>query len=156
MTPESRRHHAEHIIGWREYVSLPEWGIRRVEAKIDTGARTSALHVDRIERLAGNRIRFDVVLSRNDALKRVPVTADITRMTRVRSSTGHSQERYVVTTLIRMGGLRRHIELSLVRREKMLCRMLLGRTALSGFLIDVDSKHEQGLPRKMKRRKERP
>ncbi|MCB9849618.1 MAG: ATP-dependent zinc protease [Phycisphaerales bacterium] len=153
MVPETRRHASEHIIGWREYVSLPEWGIRRVEAKIDTGARTSAIHVDRIVHLAGNRVKFDVVLSRTDKSKCVPVTADITRVTRVRSSTGHAQERFVVTTQIRMGGLRRHIELSLVRREKMICRMLLGRTALNGFLIDVTRKHEQGLPRRVKKRK---
>jgi hypothetical protein len=125
---------------------LPEWGVKRVLAKVDTGARTSALHVDRIARLPGGRVRFEVVLSRKNPARCVPVEADLVRVTRVRSSTGHRQERYVVATSIRIGKWKRRVELSLVRREHMICRMLLGRSALSGFLVDVDRKHEHGRP----------
>lgn len=142
------------IIGWREYVALPEWGIRRLEAKVDTGARTSALHVDGLERLPGERVRFDVVLSRRDPARRVPVIADLVRVTRVRSSTGHVQERFVVATTIRVAGLRRRVEFSLVRRDVMICRMLLGRRALAGFLVDVNRKHEHGKPGRVRRRGE--
>ena len=55
---------AKPVIGRREYVAFPDWGIRGVEAKIDTGARTSAIHVDNIKRLSGERVRFEVVLLR--------------------------------------------------------------------------------------------
>jgi len=151
MTNTSTNHRP--IVGWREYVGFPEWGIRRVEAKVDTGARTSALHVDNVKRLTGDRVAFEVVLSRENLDKRTSVVAKIARVSRVRSSNGHQQTRYVVETTIRIGHARRRIETSLVCRKHMLCRMLLGRTALSGFLIDVDLKHEQGPPRSPKRRK---
>ncbi len=132
---------ANRIIGWREKVSFPEWGVKEIEAKIDTGARTSAIHVEDVVRLKGDRVRFHLVTRRRQPFKHVLVTADIVRMTRVRSSTGHTQTRYVVSTVVRLGSVRKRVELSLVRRERMLCRMLLGRTALEGFLIDPIRKH---------------
>lgn len=141
------------VIGWREVVRLPEWGIKAVEAKIDTGARTSAIHVGEVHRLPRGRVRFDVVLSRKDPVWTVPVETDVVRVTRVRSSTGHAQERVVVATDMRVGHVTRRIELTLVCRRHMLCRMLLGRTALEGFLIDVGIKHQLGKPPKPKRKK---
>jgi hypothetical protein len=129
------------IIGRRERVSFPDWGIERVLAKVDSGARTSALHVGNIVDLPGDRVRFEVVLSRADPDQRVPVEADLSRVTRVRPSTGTQHRRHVVTTRIRIGPVEREIEVSLVCRAKMLCRMLLGRTALEGVLIDVSRKH---------------
>ncbi len=140
-TPASE--HRE-IIGWREYVSFPEWGVDRIEAKIDTGARTSAIHVKDVVKLKGGRVRFHLVTRRGKAGKpdkTAVVRADLVRTTRVRSSIGHSQERYVVATTIRIGGTRRRIELSLVCRARMICRMLLGRLALEGFLIDASRKY---------------
>jgi hypothetical protein len=131
----------QRIIGWREIVALPEWGVDGIVAKIDSGARTSAIHVEDVVRLKGDRVRFHLVTSRRKPFKHVLVTADVVRMTRVRSSSGHAQERYVVTTVVRIGKIRRRIELSLVGRDKMLCRMLLGRRALRGFLIDPGRKH---------------
>jgi len=129
------------IVGCREYVAFPDWGVAGIEAKIDTGARTSAIHVEEITHLRGNRVRFYLVTSRKKQFQHVPVTADIVRETRVRSSTGHTQERLVVATRVQIGAITKRVELSLVRRDKMLCRMLLGRTALSGFLVDVSRKH---------------
>lgn len=129
------------VIGWRERVAFPRWGITGVEAKIDTGARTSALHVDNIRKLGETRVRFEVVLSRRKPENRVPVEADIVRLSRVRSSTGHRQTRYVVAATMKIGAHRRKIELSLVCRKHMICRMLLGRTAVSDFLIDPQRKH---------------
>jgi hypothetical protein len=132
------------IIGWREYVSFPEWNVSKIEAKIDTGARTSAIHVKDVTRLKGNRVRFHLVArrgKRDDQERSVEVKADLVRTTRVRSSTGHTQERYVVATLVRIGSVCRRIELSLVSRDRMICRMLLGRLALGGFLIDAGSKY---------------
>lgn len=132
------------VIGWREVVALPDWGIEGIIAKIDTGARTSALHVENLRELPGNRVAFEVVLSRDDPDQRVPIESDLVRVTRIRTSTGHRQQRYVVSTTIRIGRHRRRVEVSLVRRHRMLCRMLLGRRALDGFLVDAAVKYLQG------------
>lgn len=133
-----------HPIGWRELVDFPDWGIKGVEAKIDTGARTSALHVEDITRLKGDRVRFHVILSRDNPKARVEAEAPIVRTARIRSSTGHLQVRYVVSATIRLGPHKRKIEVSLVRRHEMICRMLLGRTALGGFLIDCGLRYVYG------------
>jgi hypothetical protein len=126
------------VIGWNEYVDLPDWGVRRLRAKVDTGARTSALHVDRIDELPGGRVRFDVVLHRKKRDRRIRVEARIRRRGRVRSSTGHYTTRIFVKTRVRIGPTEHEIEVSLVDREKMLHRMLLGREALEGrYLVDV-------------------
>ncbi len=132
------------VIGWREIVALPEWGVDGIEAKVDTGARTSAVHVEDVVKLKGGRVRFHLVTSRKAPFRHVPIKADLVRTTRIRSSTGHTQDRFVVETTIRMGTIERRIELSLVRRDKMLCRMLLGRKAVEGFLIDPKRKYLQG------------
>ena len=144
---------APHLIGWREIVSFPEWDVDGVEAKIDTGARTSAVHVEDVVKLSGGRVRFHLVVSHRRPFKHVPVTAELVRLSRVRSSSGKAQERYVVATTVRIGSVRRRIELSLVRRDKMLCRMLLGRKALDGFVIDPSSKYLCGAPKRRTPRK---
>lgn len=143
------------IIGCREFVGFPEWGIASVEAKIDTGARTSALHVDNIRQISPSRVRFEVVLSRKKPNRRTRVEARIVRHTRVRSSTGHVQQRYVVAARMRIGRLIRSIEVSLVCRKHMLCRMLLGRTAMRGFLIDPDARYLVSHPKLEKQKKKK-
>ena len=126
-------------IGWAELVDLPDWGVKKLRAKVDTGARTSALHVDNIEELPRGYVRFDVVLHRAKRDRRVHITTKITRRGRVRSSTGHQTTRLFVETTLQLGPIQKRIEVSLVDREKMIHRMLLGRKALSGpILIDVD------------------
>ena len=141
------------VVGWREYVALPQWGIASIRAKIDTGARTSAVHVENVEALPGNRVRFEVVHQRGDANSWVPVEAEIVRESRVRPSTGRRQCRYVVATTLRLGPVEKTIELSLVSRKKMLCRLLLGRTALDdGFLVDPGRTHILGVPERRRRR----
>jgi hypothetical protein len=128
------------LIGWREYVALPDWGIT-VRAKIDTGARTSALHVEEIELLPGGRVRFEAVLRRTPE-RSVPVEAQLLGETVVRPSSGEPQARYVVAARMRLGGVEREIHLGLVSREHMLCRMLVGRRALEGrFIVDPDAKY---------------
>lgn len=141
------------LIGWREVVSFPEWGVDGIKAKIDTGARTSAIHVEDVVKLKGGRVRFHLVTSRKSPFKHVPVVATLVRLTRVRSSSGHIQERYVVATTVRIGPVRRRIELSLVGRDKMLCRMLVGRRALTGFVIDPQRKYLYGTPKDRMARK---
>jgi hypothetical protein len=136
------------VIGWTEFVELPDWGIPRLKAKVDTGARTSALHVDSLRRLPDGRVRFEVVLHRRRADRRVTVEAPVLRQTRVRSSTGVYRRRHVVPVRIRLGHVDKVIEVSLVSRDQMIFRMLLGRSAFSGdFLIDASRQCVQDPPR---------
>lgn len=126
------------VIGWSEYVDFPEWGIKGIKAKIDTGARTSSIHVDSFELLPRRKVRFNVVLSRTDSNKTTEVVAPYTRIGRVKSSTGHASDRIFVKTRISLGHFTETVELNLVDRKKMKFRMLLGRSAFRHhFLVDV-------------------
>ena len=125
------------VIGWNEFVALPEWDIPKIKAKIDTGARSSALHVEQIEQLPNNHLSFWVVLDKHKERK-IKVVARVKRHGHVKSSHGETSGRFFVETKIRIGPVTRKIELNLVDRGKMNFRMLLGRTALRGrFMIDV-------------------
>jgi hypothetical protein len=144
-------HKKKRTIGWRERVAFPDWKIAGIQAKIDTGARTSALHVDEVSELPGDRIRFNVVLNRKQPAKKVTVEAKVVRTTRVRSSSGHQQKRYVVEAKIKIGPVTKVIETSLVSRANMTCRMLIGRKALEGdFLVDASKRYVFGGPPKNK------
>jgi hypothetical protein len=144
------------LVGWNEYVDLPDWGVKRLGAKIDTGARTSALHVEDLEILPRGRIRFRVVVHREHRDRHVRVVAPISRRARVRSSNGHFEARYFVKTTMKLGRIEKEIEISLVDRGSMIHRMLLGRTALSGdFVVDVSRRHIQDPAMRKKRRKKR-
>lgn len=122
------------MVGWSERVALPLWGVRRLKAKIDTGARTSAVHVENIKRLKANRISFDVVTD-SDPEKWIHVVTRPSRRSPVRSSNGQETFRYFVKTTMVLGGIELDIELSLVDRGDMRFRMLIGRTALAGQFV---------------------
>jgi len=142
-------HDGKIIVGWREYVDLPDWGIEGVLAKVDTGARTSSLHVRDIQDLPGNRVRFEVVLSRKATAAAIPVEAKLVRMARITPSSGVRQRRRVIRTTMRLGGVDRTVEISLVCRKAMLCRMLVGRLALEdGFLVDPAQRYVFGTRRR--------
>ncbi len=132
-------------IGWKEVIDLPDWGIRGLLAKADTGARGSALDVGSVCRDGPGRVRFDVVLQRKDRSDVHPVLADIVETRRVRSSNGQVEERFVVRTRVRIGRIDREVDFSLVGRHRMICRALLGRRALEGcFLVDSGAKYLHG------------
>lgn len=131
------------LIGVTEEVDFPEWGIDGVVARIDTGARTSALHVDEVLRIGRRRVRFRVVRDEAEggAAEESWVEARIARVARVKSSSGSVVARYFVVTEVRIGEVVRDVELSLAAREPMRYRMLLGRTALAGcFVVDPGRK----------------
>jgi ribosomal protein S6--L-glutamate ligase len=129
-------------IGWNEFVAFPDWGVRKLTAKVDTGARTSALHVEHVRVLTRGRISFEVVVDRARRDRHVPVVARISRRARVRSSNGEFESRYFVETEISIGPVTKTIEISLVNRAAMNHRMLLGRTALArDFVVDVSRRH---------------
>ena len=130
------------VIGVTEYVDIPAWRIARLRAKIDTGARTSALHVENIRELGAGRVRFDVRLSRRESDRRVTVETRIARRGQVRPSSGELEARIFVAVRVRIGPVEREIELSLVDRGRMIFRMLIGRRALAhAFLIDPSRRY---------------
>lgn len=146
-----RKHTLLKKIGWKEVIDLPEWGIHSLLAKADTGARGSAIDVSKVERISESQVKFRVVLDRKDRANGREIVADIVRSSRVRSSNGTSQERYVVRTPMRIGDDVHEVDFSLVNRRQMICRVLLGRLALAGhFLVDSDAKYLHG-PRKKPR-----
>lgn len=125
------------LIGWREAVFFPELGLGPIRAKIDSGANTSALHVSDVERIDGDRVSFHIALDRHGRRLSNRLEAPISRTSSVRSSTGHAQERFVVPLVLAVGEHDFEVEVSLVCRKGMLCRMLIGRRALAGrFLVD--------------------
>jgi len=141
-------------IGWRERVDLPDWDLSGVRAKVDTGARTSVIDVAEIQHIGEGRVRFEVVWRHTPVRLTKWVEADAVRTSRVKPSTGELQERVVCKTLLRVGEHEQEIEIGLVCRKNMRCRMLIGRKALSGlFLVDPSRAH---LLTKRRPRKERP
>ena len=126
------------MIGVAECIDIPSWHIKRLPAKVDTGARTSALHVENLRELSDGRVRFDVPLAAGKPDRRVTIDATVERRARVRSTSGVARPRVFVNVLIRIGDVERRIELGLVDRRNMQFRMLIGRSALArAFLVDV-------------------
>jgi hypothetical protein len=125
------------VIGWRERVDLPDWGLRGLRAKVDTGARSSAVDVSHLEELPGDRVRFELVARRGEKEKRRIIEAEVVRRARVKSSLGRVHERLFVETTVRVAGRTFRTQIGLVNRENMISRMLLGRRSLEGrFWVD--------------------
>jgi hypothetical protein len=128
-------------IGWREWVGLPDLGIPRVKAKVDTGARSSSLHAFKLkpfERDGVAWIRFEVHPRQRESREAVVVEAPILEYRSVRSSSGIAQKRPVIVTRVELLGQSWPVELTLARRDQMGFRMLLGRQAIRGrFLVDA-------------------
>lgn len=120
-------------IGWREWVSLPDLGIDSIKAKIDTGARTSALHAFALEPFTENgqaKIKFDIHPLQHSTEQIITCVANVVDRRLVTDSGGHEEERYVICTDLQIAGQVWSVEITLTERENMLFRMLLGRSAL--------------------------
>jgi hypothetical protein len=131
------------VIGWREWVRLPDLEIRLIKAKIDTGAQTSALHAEDIDifrRGGRDHVAFTVHPRQRTRTGAVSGTAPLVELRHVRSSSGHLELRPVILTRVDLGGMIWPIEMTLTRRDVMGFRMLLGRGALRGHAI-VDPGH---------------
>ena len=127
-------------MGWREYVALPELGVTGIKAKVDTGARSSALHAFRlreVKRDGKTLVRFDVHPRQRSADGSIAVEFPVHDRRSVRSSDGRVQTRYVIRTVLRIADQEWLIDLTLSRRDDMGFRMLLGREAIRGrFVVD--------------------
>lgn len=148
------------VVGWREWVGLPEAMTPWIKAKIDTGARTSALHAFGIERYTGAdgaaRVWFEVHPWQASAADARTVDLPVADLRAVRSSNGEVQERVVVMMPLRLAGRTVDAEVTLTHRDEMGFRMLVGRTALAqGFLVDPGASYLGGQPPRGVRRRNR-
>ena len=138
------------MLGWREWVALPELNIAEIKAKIDTGARSSALHAFAIEpyRKGGQRwVMFAIHPLQKHTDPIVECHAQVKDRRMVTDSGGHKQRRYVIETQLVLGQSVINAEMTLTNRDSMRFRMLLGRTAMDQrFIIDPGASYLQGRP----------
>ena len=134
------------IVGWQEWIALPDLGLPALKAKIDTGAKTSALHTHSIDPYGSSKrpkVRFSVRPSPESDLE-IVATADVTDRREVMSSNGVREMRYVIETTLSLGGRQWPIEVTLTNREHMTYRMLIGRQAIrADMLVDCGASFRQ-------------
>ena len=137
-------------IGWREWVALPDLGVTRVKAKIDTGARSSALHafdLEHFRRRGHDMVRFAIHTLQRSSKRVIVAEAEMLDERIVRSSNGVNAVRPVILTRVELLGESWPIKLTLASRDEMGFRMLLGRQAVRGrFLIDPGRSYLAGRP----------
>jgi len=128
------------MIGWREWAALPELGIERIKVKVDTGARTSALHAFKVESFSQDgiaKVRFSIHPDQHDLSIVKECVANLLGERNVTDSGGHTECRPVILTSIRLAKITKNITITLTNRDTMKFRMLLGRTAMDGdFIVD--------------------
>lgn len=143
------------VIGWREWVALPDLGLPAIKAKVDTGALTSALHAFLIEpysRDGQDMVRFLIHPMQRNQEFAVECHSPIHDFREVTDSGGHREMRYVIQSKISFGDSSWPVELTLTNRDTMRFRMLLGRRAMRGrFVVDPGESYVSGKlrPRKL-------
>lgn len=140
------------IIGWREWVGLPDLGIKSIKAKVDTGARSSSLHAFDLQEFEHNGetwVRFTIHPIQRNNNKILETEAKVLEYRSVRSSSGKAVIRPVVITNVELLGITWEVELTLANRDEMGFRMLLGRQAFRRrFLVDSGKSYYGGKPKR--------
>lgn len=147
------------MVGWREWVALPDLGIGQLKAKIDTGARTSALHafaVEAFERDTEQWVRFGVHPKQRSVKEVIWCESKVVDRRAVSDSGGKKEKRWVIETSLDLNGYIWPIEVTLTARDTMRFRMLLGRSAMVGrVLIDPQASYLEGASEGGKQRLDR-
>ena len=129
------------IIGWREWVSLPDLKIKKIKVKVDTGARTSSLHaydIQKYSRSGKDFVKFKIHTDQGNVTKPLSLHHKVLEYRKVKSSNGQSELRPVILTDIELLGERWPIEITLTNRDEMGFKMLLGRASFRGkFLVNA-------------------
>jgi len=151
MSESSKQANVElDVLGWREWVALPEFNIPMIKAKIDTGARSSALHAFAIEPYQKNGqpwVMFAIHPIQKQSETVLECHAPVKDRRIVSDSGGHKQRRYVIETPLIIGNKTINAEITLTNRDSMLFRMLIGRTAMSNaFLVNPQASFLKGHP----------
>lgn len=140
--------HFLRLIGRREFIDFPEFGINSIEAKIDTGAYTNSLHCEKIEFVSHNNknlLRITIKLAEGNQQKIKTIDFENYTQKKIKNSFGELEERYVIKTIIKLGRKNIRTSISLSNRENMRYEVLIGRKMLKGkFLIDVNQIHLGG------------
>ncbi|AWG23167.1 30S ribosomal protein S6--L-glutamate ligase [Flavobacterium faecale] len=138
------------ILGSEEWCSFPELGIPTIKARVDSGAKTSALHAVNIAPFIKNEanwVKFDINPIQNNQKTVIHCEAPLIDKRIVKSSSGFREQRYVIQTTLEIGGDKWEIEMTLTNRDSMGYRMLLGREAMSGrVLVDPEQQYLLGQP----------
>lgn len=146
------------VIGWREWVGLPDLGIEKIKAKVDSGARSSSLHAFDLEHFKkGDQawVRFKVHPVQRNSEEEIELETRVLEMRAVRSSSGKATMRPVISTKVELLGVIWPVELTLANRDQMGFRMLLGRQAFRGrFLLDGGKSYYGGKPKRPKTRRQ--
>ena len=141
-------------IGWREWVGLPDFGVKSIKAKVDTGARSSSLHAFDIEdfkRDGADWVRFWVHPIQRKTNRVIMAESPVLEYRSVRSSSGEASMRPVIVTNVKLLGQDWPVELTLASRDEMSFRMLLGREAFRRrFLVDAGLSYLGGKPKRKK------
>ncbi len=138
------------IVGSEEWCSFPQLGVHAIKARVDSGAKTSALHAVNIvpfEKEGENWVKFDINPIQKNIKTVIHCQAPLVDKRVVKSSSGFREQRFVIRTEIQIGETRWEAELTLTNRDSMGFRMLLGREAMSGrILVDPEQKYVLGQP----------
>lgn len=143
------------VIGWREWVALPDLGVPRIKVKVDTGARSSSLHahkLEQFERDGAEWVKFEIHPVQRTSVDAIRVESRVIDVRDVRSSNGKRSRRPVIRTSIGLMDRRWDVELTLANRDEMGFRMLLGREAFrERFLVDAGRSFLGGRPARPKK-----
>jgi ribosomal protein S6--L-glutamate ligase len=135
------------LIGWKEWAQLPDLNVPLIKVKVDTGAKTSALHADdiRVIKIDGKEFAEFIIhpIQNNDRICRKAI-AEIVGRRNIKSSNGHKEMRLVIRTPIKIGKNVWDIDITLTNRDIMHHRMLLGRAAMGALLVDPTKSYCQG------------
>ena len=145
------------VIGWREWVKIPDFGIDNIKAKVDSGARSSSIHAVNIKTFDQDGeqwVRFRINPHQRSKKDSIEIEARVFEFRSVRSSNGIAKVRPVILTSLELLGKVWEVELTLASRYNMGFRMLLGREAFRGrFLVDGGKSYYGGRPIRKKTKK---